>query len=182
MSTDYYKKIIESIIFVSEKPVNINSLKSYFKDLEPSEVEKIIEELVNEWKDMNRGFRLEKVSGGYHFRTRPEYGDEIVEYNKEIKKFRLSRAALEVIAIAAYKQPVTKVEIDQIRGVDSSGVVNLLLEKRLLEIRGRKDVPGRPFLYKTTDEFLQTFGLNSLRDLPSLKEIEDIDKDISELF
>ncbi len=182
MSDDYYKRTIESIIFVSEKPVKLNSLKSFFKDLKPSELEKIIEELIDEWEKLNKGFKLEKVSGGYHFRTRSEYSSDILDFNKEIKKFRLSRAALEVVAIAAYKQPVTKVEIDQIRGVDSSGVVNLLLEKRLLEIKGRKEVPGRPFLYSTTDEFLETFGLDSLKDLPSVKELEEIDKDIGDLL
>lgn len=182
MSDDYYKKIIESIIFVSEKPVKFNSLKSFFRDLKPTELERIIDELMSEWENLNRGFKLEKVSGGYHFRTRPDNSQHIIDFNREIKKFRLSRAAMEVIAIAAYKQPVTKVEIDQIRGVDSSGVVNLLLEKRLLEISGRKEVPGRPFLYTTTDEFLETFGLNSLKDLPSVTELEDIDKDISELL
>lgn len=182
MSDDYYKRAIESIIFVSDKPVKLSNLKSFFKDLKPSELEKIIDDLIDEWKNLNRGFKLEKVSGGYHFRTRSEYSREILDFNKEIKKFKLSRAALEVVAIAAYKQPVTKVEIDQIRGVDSSGVVNLLLEKRLLEIKGRKEVPGRPFLYSTTDEFLETFGLNSLKDLPSVKELEDIDKDIGDLL
>lgn len=182
MSNEYYKKTIESIIFVSDRPVKFDSLRLFFKDLKPAELRKIIDELINEWDSIDRGFRLEKVSEGYQFRTRPENSQEIIDFNKEIKKFRLSRAALEVIAIAAYKQPVTKVEIDQIRGVDSSGVVNLLLDRRLLEIKGRKEVPGRPFLYSTTDEFLETFGLNSLKDLPSIKELEEIDKDISGLF
>ncbi|MGH7885089.1 MAG: SMC-Scp complex subunit ScpB, partial [Thermodesulfobacteriota bacterium] len=100
---------------------------------------------------------------------------------KEIKKFRLSRAALEVLAIVAYKQPVSKVEIEKIRGVDCSGVVNVLLDKRFLEIKGRKDVPGKPFIYGTTNTFLETFSLKSLKDLPTLKEIEKINEDLDEL-
>lgn len=182
LSNEYYKKIIESIIFVSDKPVKVEALKGYFKDLQPSELKEILDELVQEWDKLNRGFKLELVSGGYHFRTRSDLSTEIIEYNKEIKKFRLSRAALEVLAITAYKQPLTRIDVDQIRGVDSSGVLNLLLDKRLIEIKGRKDVPGRPFLYITTEEFLETFGLNSLKDLPSLKELEEISKDIGELL
>ena len=182
MSNEYYKKIMESIIFVADKPVTIDALKNYFKDLNTPDIKHILEELVQEWDGFNRGFKLEAVSGGYHFRTRPDISNEIIEFNKEIKKFRLSRAALEVLAITAYKQPLTRVDVDQIRGVDSSGVMNLLLDKRLIEIKGRKEVPGRPFLYVTTDEFLETLGLNSLKDLPSLKELEEISKDISELL
>lgn len=174
MSNDFYKKAIESIIFVSEKPVKLKSLREHFKDLENSELKSILHELISEWDGLDRGFRLVEISDGYHFRTRKQFSEEIINFNKQIKKFRISRAALEVLAITAYKQPVTRLEIDKIRGVDSSGVVNMLLDKRLLSISGRKDVPGRPFLYKTTDEFLETFGLNDLKDLPTITELEEI--------
>ena len=133
---------------------------------------------MSDFENSDRGFELVEISNGYQFRSKPEFADEIVNYNKEIKKFRLSKASLEVVAIVAYKQPITRVEIEQIRGVDCSGVINLLLDKRLLEIRGRKDVPGKPFLYATTNEFLETFNLKSLKELPTLKEIEDLDSEL----
>ncbi len=131
--------------------------------------------------ELDRSFLLQYVAGGYQFRTKSEYSEYIIDFNKKIKKFRLSRAALEVLAIVAYKQPITKVEIEKIRGVDCSGVVNLLLDKRFLQIKGRKDVPGKPFIYATTDVFLETFSLKSLKDLPTLKEIEKINEDLEEL-
>lgn len=165
---------------MSKRPVNIKELKSYFKEYESRELRNILKELLNEWNEADRGFNLVEISDGYQFRTRPDFAEEIISYNKEVKKFRLSKASLEVLAISAYKQPLTRLEIEQIRGVDSSGVINQLLDKKLLEIRGRKDIPGRPFLYGTTDDFLETFSLKNLKDLPSLKEIEEIDDNLNE--
>lgn len=179
MNNDEIKKIIESIIFVSQKPVTIKELKVYFKDYESRELRNFVKELIGKWNELDSSFSLVEVSEGYQFRTKSEYSEDIINFNKEVKIFRLSKAALEVLAITAYKQPLTRIEIDQIRGVDSSGVINLLLDKRLLEIRGRKDVPGRPFLYGTSDEFLETFSLRNLKDLPTLKEIEEIDEDLN---
>ena len=178
MNNNEFKKLIESIIFVSSKPVTVKEFKHYFKDYETRDLKNILNELLEEWKNSDRGFILVEVSDGYQFRSRPDFADDIIDFNKEIKKFRLSKASLEVLAITAYKQPVTRVEIEQIRGVECSGVINLLLEKRLLEIRGRKDVPGKPFLYGTTDEFLETFNLKNLKDLPSLREIEELDSEL----
>lgn len=165
---------------MSKRPVNIKELKSYFKEYESRELRNILKELLNEWNEADRGFNLVEISDGYQFRTRPDFAEEIISYNKEVKKFRLSKASLEVLAISAYKQPLTRLEIEKIRGVDSSGVINQLLEKKLLEIRGRKDIPGRPFLYGTTDDFLETFSLKNLKDLPTLKEIEEIDDNLNE--
>ena len=172
------KQLIESIIFVSNSPVTVKELNHYFKDHEAKDLRKVLKELVSEFENSDRGFELVEISNGFQFRSKPEFADEIINFNKEIKKFRLSKASLEVLAIAAYKQPITRVEIEQIRGVDCSGVINLLLDKRLLEIRGRKDVPGKPFLYATTDEFLETFNLKNLKELPTLKEIEDLDGEL----
>ena len=134
--------------------------------------------MIADWENAEHGFKLVEVSNGYQLRTIPEYSDEIINFNKEIKKFRISKASLEVLAITAYKQPLTRLEIEQIRGVDCSGVINQLLDKRLLEIRGRKDVPGKPFLYGTTGEFLETFNLKSIKDLPTLQEIEDMEPEL----
>lgn len=178
MESSDIKKAIECIIFVSDQPVSVDKLQQVFTELERSEIRKHLKEMIEEWAALDRGILLEEVAGGFQFRTDPAYGEYVTNYNKRIKKFRLSRAALEVLAIIAYKQPVTRVEVESIRGVDSSGVINALLERRILEIKGRKEVIGRPFLYGTTSEFLEVFGLKSLKDLPTLKEIDEISKNL----
>ncbi len=175
LQNDEIKRVIEAIIFVSPAPVTLKELKHYFKNCETKNLKKLLEELVLEFNDLDRGFELVEISNGYQFRSKPEFAEEIIAFNKEIKKFRISKASLEVLSIVAYRQPVTRVEIEQIRGVDCSGVINALLNKKLMDIRGRKDVPGKPFIYGTTDEFLATFNLESLNDLPTLKEIEKIE-------
>jgi len=172
------KKAIECIVFVSDQPVSVDKLQQVFTELERADIKKYLKELIQDWESLGRGVILEEVAGGYQFRTDPAYSEYITNFNKKIKKFRLSRAALEVLAIIAYKQPVTRVEVESIRGVDSSGVINALLERRILEIKGRKEVIGKPFLYGTTGEFLEVFGLKSLSDLPTLKEIDEISKNL----
>jgi len=172
------KKAIESIIFISDQPVSVDKLSLVFPDVERAQLRKCLKELVEEWEEFGRGFLLSEIAGGFQFRTDPKYSEDIATYNKKVKKFRLSRAALEVTAIIAYKQPVTRVEIESIRGVDSSGVINVLLERRVIEIKGRKEVIGKPFLYGTTSEFLEVFGLKSLNDLPTLKELDEITQNL----
>lgn len=172
------KKAIECIIFISDQPVSVDKLQQVFTELERADIRKCLKELVQDWAELGRGIILEEIGGGYQFRTQPAYSEYITNFNKRVKKFRLSRAALEVIAIIAYKQPVTRVEVESIRGVDSSGVINALLERRILEIKGRKEVIGKPFLYGTTSEFLEIFGLRSLTDLPTLKEIDEISQNL----
>lgn len=156
----------------------MDKLQQVFMEVERGEIKKYLKELALEWEGLGRGIALEEVAGGYQFRTDPAYSEHVTNFTKRVKKFRLSRAALEVLAIIAYKQPVTRVEVESIRGVDSSGVINALLERRILEIKGRKEVIGRPFLYGTTPEFLEVFGLKSLSDLPTLKEIDEISKNL----
>lgn len=177
--TESLEKIIESIIFVSKYPVTAQELSGFLKDVEKKEVTRALGELEKRWGGAGRSFTLGNVAGGYRFRTRPEYSEYIVQFNREIKKFRLSKPALEVLAIIAYRQPVTKIEADKIRGVDCSSSVGFLLEKNFIEISGRKEVPGKPFLYRTTGLFLETFGLKSLKDLPTVKEIERIREDLA---
>ncbi|MGB2692303.1 MAG: SMC-Scp complex subunit ScpB [Thermodesulfobacteriota bacterium] len=172
------KKAIESIIFISDQPVSVDKLSLAFPNVERAQLRKCLKELIEEWEAFNRGFLLSEIAGGFQFRTDPRYSEDISNYNKKVKKFRLSRAALEVTAIIAYKQPVTKVEIEAIRGVDSSGVVNVLMERRVIEIKGRKEVIGKPFLYGTTSEFLEVFGLKTLNDLPTLKELDEITQNL----
>ena len=174
MNLSDIKKAIESIIFISDQPVSVDKLSLVFPDVERAQLRKCLKELVQEWEEFGRGFLLSEIAGGFQFRTDPKYSEDISNYNKKVKKFRLSRAALEVTAIIAYKQPVTRVEIESIRGVDSSGVINVLMERRVIEIKGRKEVIGKPFLYGTTSEFLEVFGLKSLNDLPTLKELDEI--------
>ncbi len=168
------------MIFISKHPLTIQEISEFLKDVEKKEITAALDELQKRWEDMGRSFVLGSVAEGYQFRTRPEYSQYIVEFNKEIKKFRLSKAALEVLAIVAYKQPVTKIEVEKIRGVDCSSSVSILLERRFIEIAGRKEVPGKPFLYRTTNLFLETFGLKDLKDLPTVKEIEKIKEDFKE--
>lgn len=172
------KKSIESIIFVSGEPVSIDKIAQAFPGVEKPEIRNCVKELITEWEELERGIFLAHVSGGYQFRTTPGSSQHITNFLKRIKKFRLSRPALEVIAIIAYKQPVTRVEIESIRGVDCSGVINVLLERQIIEIKGRKEVIGKPFLYGTTNEFLEVFGLKSLSDLPTLKEIDEISQNL----
>ena len=174
------ENIIECLIFVSKHPLTIQEISGFLKDVEKKEITAALDELQKRWEETGRSFVLSDVAGGYQFRTRPEYSQYIVEFNKEIKKFRLSKAALEVLAIMAYKQPITKIEVEKIRGVDCSSSVSVLLERRFIEISGRKEVPGKPFLYRTTDLFLETFGLKNLKDLPTVKEIEKIKEDFKE--
>ncbi len=174
------ENIIECLIFVSKHPLTIQEISEFLKDVEKKEITAALDGLQKRWEEMGRSFILGVVAGGYQFRTRPEYSQYIVEFNKEIKKFRLSKASLEVLAIMAYEQPVTKIEVEKIRGVDCSSSVSVLLDRRFIEISGRKDVPGKPFLYRTTDLFLETFGLKNLKDLPTVKEIEKIKEDLKE--
>lgn len=179
MEKSKIKKIVEAVIFSSPSPVSAAGLKTALPELSSEDLGAVFAELADEWSEMDRGFELAKVSGGYQFRTRKDFAPQITGFNKKIKKLRLSKAALEALAVSAYQQPLTKADIEEIRGVDSSAVVNLLMERGMLEICGRKDVPGRPFLYKTTDEFLKIFGISKLSDLPTLKEIEEIEKDLA---
>ncbi len=141
---------------------------------DPSTFEEMIDEINVSLAATGRPFHIVKVAGGYTFATRPEYGDLIYRLMKSGASRRLSRAALETLAVIAYRQPVTKPEIESIRGVNSNEVVNALADKGLAKIVGRKDTLGKPLLYATTDEFLKVFGINNLDELPKLREIEEI--------
>jgi segregation and condensation protein B len=134
----------------------------------------IIDEINQELFETGRPFQIVNVAGGYQYASRPEYGELLNQMIKSKTRKRLSQAALEALAIIAYKQPVSKPEIEQIRGVNSNEIVNSLIEKKLVKIVGRKDVLGKPLLFGTTEDFLKTFGLDSLSDMPNLRELEDI--------
>lgn len=144
-------------------------------EFDVTEIEKMIEEINVDLDSSNRPYRIVNYAGGYQFATLPQYGDMVYQMFKSKIKKNFTNAQLETLSIIAYKQPVTKQEIDRIRGVmSSSEIINILIERELVKIAGRKDVLGKPLLYATTPEFLKTFGLNQLSDLPKLKEIEEI--------
>lgn len=166
-----FKKIIEAILFVSNEPVSEKRLKD-FLSLSEKEIEEIISSLNDEYEKTARIFRIRKIAKGYQLFTLPEYSDYLNKFYTDKKKKRLSPSALEVLAIIAYHQPITKQEIEKIRGVDSTYILNILLEKKLIKIEGRAKKPGAPFLYSLTKEFLKYFGLNSFEDLPKKEEIE----------
>jgi segregation and condensation protein B len=165
------KDIIESLLFVSEDPLTVDVLRQVLAPVEPKSIRAVLDELAGEYQNRGGGFYLARVAGGYQLRSRPEYAEwirKLIQPNAP----RLSKAALETLAIIAYKQPVIRSDIENIRGVDSGGVLRMLLERKLVRVLGRKEIPGRPLIYATTKLFLQVFDLKDLKDLPSPKEIE----------
>lgn len=163
------RPIVESLLFVNEKPVPAQELAEVL-EVDKSEVERAIEALTEESRQRRSGICIIKVAGGYQMCSCPENETWIKKMYKEKNKQKLSGASLETLAIVAYKQPITRMEIEAIRGVNIDGVVRYLLRLGLIKTAGRKEVIGRPFLHVTTRTFLEYFGLNSLRDLPKLEE------------
>jgi len=174
MANNDSKQIIEALIFASDFPLSVKKICQIADDLSESDIEEIITELKSEYENHNRGFYLKKTAGGYEFVSRPEYSIWVSRLMAGRRKNRLSRAALETVAIIAYHQPVTGVEVERIRGVDCSGPLRTLLERSLIEIAGREKAPGRPIIYRTSDDFLRYFGVDTVKDLPRLEEIEEI--------
>jgi len=177
------EKIIEALLFASEKPLAIDKMKEALSDIEGVDT-KLIEEALRclkEYYDVQqRSFELTEIAGGYQIATRSDYGVWINKLYKR-QQDKLRGPSMETLAIIVYKQPVTKAEIEAIRGVNVDGVIKTLMEKNLVKIKGRKDVPGRPILYGTTDEFLVRFGLKDIKSLPSLKEFTEKDLDYEKL-
>ena len=170
------KKIIESLLFVSDKPLLNREIKAVIKDELPEniKVEDIMKEIQQEYVQLNRSFELKFVADGWTFATKPEYSNWIKKLLKEKTILKLSPSAMEVLAIIAYKQPITRAEIDTIRGVDSGGVIDTLTDRKFIKIVGRKETLGRPLLYGTTQEFLRHFGLSHLSELPVIEEAKDV--------
>ena len=168
------KQILEALLFASDAPVPLSALVEVMDGLGPSEVSAILAELGREYEESERGVALAEIAGGFQILSRRECAPWIEEMLRSRRKARLSRAGLETLAIVAYKQPITKVEIDGIRGVDSGGSLHTLLERNLVLIRGRSKGVGRPLLYGTTPDFLSYMGINELADLPELKELGSV--------
>ena len=172
MDISEQKRHIESLVFVSESPLKSERIAEIL-NLKNSEVLNVLRELSTRYDQAGGGLQLEEVAEGFQFRTRPESAEYIQQLIKS-RPFRFSRAALETLAIVAYRQPVTRAEVEYLRGVDSGGVFKTLLEKQLIRILGKKDVPGRPLIYGTTRDFLEFFGLRDLAALPTLKEFSEL--------
>ncbi len=168
------KQVIESLLFAASKPLGANEISRIVKSLKQSQIVRLINELKEDYISGDRSFRLQEVAGGYEISTMPQFSMWIAKLEKEKKSKHASLAALETLAILAYKQPVTRVEIEEIRGVDVSGVLSTLLERNFINITGRKEIPGRPLLYGTTNQFLDHFGLKSIDDLPNIDEIKTL--------
>ena len=164
---------LEAILFVSSEPVPRSKLLELFDEGEREQAAEALEAVLSRYRGEERGVMVEDVAGGVRIATRPEVGGWLRRFFEVSGGSKLSMAALETLAIIAYRQPVTGPEIQELRGVNSAGVLKTLLERRLVRIAGRKEVVGKPFLYGTTKEFLVHFGLNSLKDLPPLEEFEE---------
>lgn len=173
------KNIIESLLFVTETPLSIDRLKTVLDINDTRTIRDALNRLSEDYEARKGAFYLRLVAGGYQICTRPEYGQwikRLIQPNPP----RLSRAALETLAIIAYKQPVIRNDIEHIRGVDCGGILRQLLERKLIRILGRKEIPGRPLIYATTKDFLEIFDLKDLKDLPTLKEIDAFGNPVSD--
>lgn len=167
------KALIEALIFVSENPLGLDRIKEALGGVQKKDLQRLLSELMEDYNRAPRGFTLVEVAEGFQFRTRPEYAEWIKKL-KKAKPLALSQAGLETLAIIAYKQPIVRGEVEKIRGVDSGGVLRTLLERKLIRILGKKDVPGKPLVYGTSKQFLEMFGLKDLSSLPTLKDIEGL--------
>jgi segregation and condensation protein B len=165
------KLIVEALLFSSEKPLNARDIHAVMPEISMTDISSALKVLKYEFEAFGRSFYLREISGGYQFRSRSDYSPYILKM-LQASPTRLSRATMETLAIIAYKQPVLRQEIERIRGVDVGGVLKTLLEKGLIRIMGRKNLPGRPLVYGTTKKFLEVFDLKDLESLPKLKEID----------
>lgn len=170
MEENNFKSAVEALIFASERPITLQQIKKVLEVQDSASINKIIEELKTEYAAQNRGIRLTEVAGGFQMITSGAFAPFLKKLFKNRYSDRLSKQALESLAIIAYKQPLTKAEIESLRNVNIDGVMKSLLDKNLIRICGRKKIPGRPYVFGTTREFMEHFGLKSLQDLPKIEE------------
>lgn len=173
MEREEIRSIIESLLFVADGPQSLQRFAELLEGVDRETIQSVVNELRTELETQNRGIRLVEVAGGYQLRTPKSNADWVKKFLGG-RPSRMGKATLETLAIIAYRQPITRAEIEAIRGVDVDGVVTTLMERNLIRAVARKDVPGRPFLYGTTPEFLQLFNLKDLSQLPTLKEMDEI--------
>jgi len=174
MEPNELRSAIEAILFVSNEPVTLDSLVDAFGEDQKEAIVVELDKIKRALEANVGGFMLEQTAGGWRLASRPEHDSTLKKYFAKKGESRLSIAALETLAIVAYRQPVTAPEISDIRGVNSNAVLRTLLDRRLIRVSGRKEVVGSPFLYRTTREFLVHFGLNDIRDMPRLEEFGDL--------
>jgi len=174
MTIDELKPIIESLIYVSEEPITVKQLAAILDGESAEDIQTAAEQLAEEFNSRSGGLEMRQLAGGYRITTKTELSEYVRRYLKSQPSARLSIAALETLAVIAYKQPITIPEILEIRGVTSTSAIKTLLDRRLIVARGHKQVVGRPMLYGTSKEFLIHFGLNDLSELPNLEDFEDL--------
>jgi len=173
MNPMHAKRILEALLLVSEKPLLIEQARHCLgADFDAAGIRQLLTELSQEYVQANRGIRILEVAEGFQLITDPELASYVMRLTRRVRSVRLSRPSLETLAIIAYRQPLTRIEIEQVRGVDAAGVLDTLLKLSLIRVTGRKETVGRPILYGTTREFLDHFGLKSLDDLPTLEELK----------
>lgn len=164
------KSVLEALLFLSGEPVTLSAIREVI-DLPEPEIKRLMNELVIQYRERNGGLFVAEIANGYQMVTNPGYSEWVIKFRSTQLSSKLSMPALETLSIIAYKQPLIKAEIEQLRGVNSDSAVKTLIEKRLIKVIGRKEAPGRPFLYGTTKDFLQYFGLKDLTELPTLKDL-----------
>jgi segregation and condensation protein B len=173
MDRSEQRRIIEALVMGAPEPISATRLAEVVPGCKPGDAKDLVNELNTEYQEQDRSFEIWEVGGGYQLRSRAEFSGYLQQLQKQ-RPLRLSRAALDTLSIVAYKQPATRAEIEDIRGVDAGAVLKGLLDRRLLRIAGHREVPGRSMLYGTTRRFLEVFGLESLKSLPSLRELKDL--------
>lgn len=174
------KRIIEALLFTSEKPITVDQIREVLDETDSKDIRSVLLELQVEYETLGRSFKIYEVAGGFQMVTEPVFAEYLKRFYKAKSKDKLTKPALETLAIIAYRQPITKADIEDIRGVNVDGVIKTLADRLLIKITGRKDAPGRPILYGTTKEFLERFGLSSLAELPKLSEFTEADIDLKE--
>lgn len=173
MDSNELKQILEALFFVADGPLNKKQIAQVLENVPLNDIEQAIMALKQDYENSERAFSLVEVAGGYVFRSKSEYAFWLRKF-KKVQATRLSRAAMETLAIVAYRQPIMKAEVEKIRGVEVGSMLRTLMEKELVRIVGRQDLPGRPLIYGTTKKFLEVFDLNDLSDLPTLEELKDL--------
>ena len=177
MSDPNLSALLEAIIYLADEPVRAKQIQKALPEVPPKELADELKALVERFQSSAHGIEVREVADGYRFSTKPEHHEVLKKFARSlVPPTRLSLAALETLAVIAYKQPITIPEIQEVRGVHASGVIKTLLDRKLVTAAGRKDVVGRPILYKTTRSFLVHFGLKNLDELPSMEEFEELIK------
>ncbi|GAN33830.1 MAG: SMC-Scp complex subunit ScpB [Candidatus Brocadia sp. AMX2] len=166
------KPIVESLVFAAEEPITLRKLTDIIEGVDSVQIQEAITQLKNDYDMQGRAFQIEEIAGGYQLFTKPEYYEWIAKLRKKTGETKLSQAALETLAIIAYKQPILRANLEAIRGVQSGQIIRLLMEKDLVKVVGRDESLGHPLLYGTTKKFLEYFGLNDIKDLPKIEELE----------